>query len=78
MSSGATSIGEKPQDSSNDNNSDSKLESNLPTDTGNESAEAEEVSPREIHGVVVRTVRRGVAHLELLLTWLDACSGPWS
>lgn len=52
MSSGATSIGEKPQDSSNDNNSDSKLESNLPTDTGNESAEAEEVSPRKIHGVV--------------------------
>ncbi|KAK3291720.1 major facilitator superfamily domain-containing protein [Chaetomium fimeti] len=52
MSSGTTSIGEKPQDSSNDNNSDSKLESGVPTDTGNESGDAEEVSPRQIHGVV--------------------------
>ncbi|KAH6846935.1 major facilitator superfamily domain-containing protein [Chaetomium sp. MPI-CAGE-AT-0009] len=51
MSSGTTSIGEKPQDSSH-NNSDSKLESNLPTDTGNESGEAEDVSPRQIHGVL--------------------------
>ncbi|KAK4247367.1 major facilitator superfamily domain-containing protein [Corynascus novoguineensis] len=59
MSSGATSIKEKPIDSAGENRSekgtgsDSNLEANLPAETGTETPEADpNASPRNIHGIL--------------------------
>jgi hypothetical protein len=55
MSSGATSITEKPFDSgANSHTTESGLEANLPTNTGVEPPETDpNASPRKIHGIVV-------------------------
>jgi hypothetical protein len=70
MSSGATSFSEKPLDAAigpadNRRHSESQLEANSPTDTP---AEADpNASPREIHGIVVRTRTQAAAYRRPLL-----------
>jgi len=74
MSSGATSIKEKPIDSAGENRSekgtgsDSNLEANLPAETGTETPEADpNASPRNIHGILVRAGHDSAAQIVLEL-----------